>query len=66
MTAPTGKVTNKKELILNKMRNLIADNRDKLFKRDKSNAIESGTSSSPNTQEEVIEGEEVKEEGMPF
>jgi hypothetical protein len=66
MTAPTGKVTNKKELILNKMRNLIADNRDKLFKRDKSNAIESRTSSSPNTQEEVIEGEEVSDEGMPF
>ena len=66
MTAPTNKVTNTKDSILNKMRNLIANNRDKLFKRDKSNAIESGTSSSPNTQEEVIEGEEVKDEEMPF
>jgi MoxR-like ATPase len=61
MTAPTGKVTNKKESILNRMRNLIADNRDKLFKRNDSNAIGSGISNSST----VIEGEEVTPE-MPF
>jgi len=43
------------------MRNLIADNRDKLFKRNDSNAIGSGISNSST----VIEGEEVTPE-MPF
>jgi hypothetical protein len=40
------------------MRDLVANNRDKLFKRTGPKALEDGT--------EAIEGEEVKDENIPF
>ena len=42
MASPTGKTTTKKSVLLDRMRELIANNRDKLFKRNDSNALTSG------------------------
>jgi MoxR-like ATPase len=52
MANPTQKTGSKRNEILNRMRDLVANNRDKLFKRTGPQSLASG-------KEEVIEGEEV-------
>jgi hypothetical protein len=58
MANPTQKTGSKRNEILNRMRDLVANNRDKLFKRTGPKALEDGS---------VVEGEEVKNaENIPF
>jgi MoxR-like ATPase len=63
MASPTQKTTNKRNDILQRMRQLVADNRDKLFKR---NAPKSLPSNNNVAEAEVVEGEEVEPENVPF
>lgn len=56
MANPTQKTDSKRNEILNRMRELVTNNRDKLFKRTGPKALDDGS---------VIEGEEVKDE-IPY
>ena len=58
MTNPTQKTGIKRNEILNRMRDLVANNRDKLFKRTGPKALDDGS---------VVEGEEVQDDkNIPF
>jgi hypothetical protein len=59
MSSPTQKTSNKRNDILQRMRQLVADNRDKLFKRTGPKALADSNKS------DVVEGEVVEENDEP-
>lgn len=63
MAHPTQKTTGKRDDILSRMRNLVADNRDKLFKRNDVKALnDSSQEVTPVEEGDIVEPEEVKDD----